>query len=240
MPRKQEPKRNPALEALGCTPGITYIHLHTETVYDLLSLRSVLSERAYNALTSAVLTYYMTGTEPVLTRNASVHWPRFKYAIDTTRDAVLRQNPQLATDQGAPTGDSTGTPIGDTTGAPTGLPVSDQSSPSTPSPTPSSTASASSSPSPTADRGGGCPQSLDEVRKYCTTEGLYDIDVEGFYRAYEENGWTDKDGQPIRNWRSVCRAWDSNAKAKRAQSGAGRTGSGSGWRDGDVGEYADL
>lgn len=75
------PRRDERLEELGCTPGITYCVLHTEVLHVLYEARRQLSPRAYGALTSAVLDFYMTGREPELSTKARPYFLATKFSI---------------------------------------------------------------------------------------------------------------------------------------------------------------
>lgn len=48
---------------------------------------------------------------------------------------------------------------------------------------------------------------LGEVRAYCEACGLV-VSPEKFFNSFEANGWRDRDGHPIRDWRAVLRAWN--------------------------------
>lgn len=66
---------------------------------------------------------------------------------------------------------------------------------------------------------------LDEVRTYCEACGLA-VSPENFFNFFEANGWRDRDGSPVRDWRAVLRAWNQReghypAKAQAADVGNG-------------------
>ena len=50
------------------------------------------------------------------------------------------------------------------------------------------------------------PQSLEMVKQYAQNSGL-NIDAERFFSYYEELNWHTKNGNPIRDWKAVCRMW---------------------------------
>lgn len=55
-------------------------------------------------------------------------------------------------------------------------------------------------------REGSIPESLKEVEEYCFTYALK-TDPKRFYDYYEKKGWRTKSGQPIRDWKALCRSW---------------------------------
>ena len=50
------------------------------------------------------------------------------------------------------------------------------------------------------------PQSLEMVKQYSQSLGL-NIDAERFFNYYEKLNWCTKNGNPIRDWKAVCRMW---------------------------------
>lgn len=50
---------------------------------------------------------------------------------------------------------------------------------------------------------------LEEMREYCRAKG-YAINVDGLWARYDEAGWLDSDGRPIRNWQALCAACERN------------------------------
>ena len=50
--------------------------------------------------------------------------------------------------------------------------------------------------------------SREEVRGYVSSMG-FSFNADEFCDTYEETGWKDAKGQPIRNWRALCRKWNS-------------------------------
>ena len=48
---------------------------------------------------------------------------------------------------------------------------------------------------------------LDELRSFCVESNLVGFDYDGFYNYYESNGWTNKNGTVIKNWRAKVRYW---------------------------------
>lgn len=66
---------------------------------------------------------------------------------------------------------------------------------------------------------------LDEVRTYCEACG-FAASPEKFFSFFEANGWCDRDGSPVRDWRAVLRAWNQReghypAKTEAADAGNG-------------------
>lgn len=53
---------------------------------------------------------------------------------------------------------------------------------------------------------------LDELRSYCLENGMDDLDYEYFYNYYESNGWVNKNGNPIKNWKSKIKIWYKDDK----------------------------
>lgn len=69
---------------------------------------------------------------------------------------------------------------------------------------------------------------LDEVRAYCEQCGLI-VSPERYFDYYNSSGWRDKNGSPIRDWRSKLRAWNEREghypeKAQAVDSGNGTNG----------------
>lgn len=50
------------------------------------------------------------------------------------------------------------------------------------------------------------PPSRGEVAEWVYSLGL-GVNPDEFYDIYEDAGWTDAKGQPIRNWKALCRKW---------------------------------
>ena len=48
---------------------------------------------------------------------------------------------------------------------------------------------------------------LDELRSYCLENGMEDFNYEKFYNHYESNGWINKNGTEIKNWKAKVRYW---------------------------------
>ena len=72
-----------------------------------------------------------------------------------------------------------------------------------PSPTPS--------PSPITKKktASGRSPSLEEVREYCQERGSR-IDPEQFVDFYSANGWKQKGGNPVKDWKAAVRTWERN------------------------------
>lgn len=69
---------------------------------------------------------------------------------------------------------------------------------------------------------------LTEVRNYCDACGLV-VSPEKFFNFFEDKGWCDKDGRPIRDWRALMRAWNGREgryPEKGQAEGAGNGGDG--------------
>ena len=52
-----------------------------------------------------------------------------------------------------------------------------------------------------------------EVMEYCRGQGLNDMDRNAFYCHYYINGWKDKNGDPVRDWKALARSWNTHKKA---------------------------
>ena len=50
---------------------------------------------------------------------------------------------------------------------------------------------------------------LDQVQNY-VAEKKFNIDVEYLYNFYEANGWRQKSGLPIKNWKAAVNNWNRN------------------------------
>ena len=48
---------------------------------------------------------------------------------------------------------------------------------------------------------------LDELRSYCLENDMGDFDYEKFFDYYEANGWQNKNGSDIKNWKAKVRSW---------------------------------
>ena len=68
-------------------------------------------------------------------------------------------------------------------------------------------------------RAGMVPLSLDEVSSFISERGLM-VDAEAFWDYYEANGWVTASGNPVQNWKALCRSWEGKPKyAKTEQNG---------------------
>lgn len=73
-----------------------------------------------------------------------------------------------------------------------------------------------------------CVPTLNEVRAYCGQCGLI-VSPERFFNYYNSSGWRDKNGNPIRDWRSKLRAWNEREghypeKERAVDAGGGANG----------------
>ena len=50
------------------------------------------------------------------------------------------------------------------------------------------------------------PPTIEEVRAYVEEKNLM-VDADYFYEYYEDTGWRDKGGDPVKNWKLKCRTW---------------------------------
>ena len=69
---------------------------------------------------------------------------------------------------------------------------------------------------------------LDELRSYCIENGMEDFNYEKFYNHYESNGWINKNGTEIKNWKAKVRYWykddEQNGKLIKRQDTSRRLG----------------
>lgn len=123
MPRKSA-GRDPALEAMGCTPGVTYVTCHSEDVIALMKVRECYGERTFNDLCGAYFYKFLTGSDQKLSKKAIPFWLRLSASVDAIRNRILSQKPQVSAVQGPTIGSTLGTTRGDTSGGTTGTPSS--------------------------------------------------------------------------------------------------------------------
>lgn len=57
------------------------------------------------------------------------------------------------------------------------------------------------------------PASVEEVRAYCKERGNH-VDPEAFLAYYEANGWRQKGGNPIKDWKAAVRTWEHNGYSR--------------------------
>lgn len=55
-----------------------------------------------------------------------------------------------------------------------------------------------------------------EVEAYCKEKGL-NADVRGFMETMERQGWRDRDGRMVENWKTFLGKWDKRGKTVSAQ-----------------------
>jgi predicted phage replisome organizer len=55
---------------------------------------------------------------------------------------------------------------------------------------------------------------VEEIAAYCQ-ERNNGIDPEAFFDKYESNGWVDKNGNPMKDWKATVRTWERWRKEKR-------------------------
>lgn len=53
---------------------------------------------------------------------------------------------------------------------------------------------------------------LSELRSYCYENDMEDFDYENFYNYYESNGWLNKNGSVIKNWKAKLKYWYNDDK----------------------------
>lgn len=64
------------------------------------------------------------------------------------------------------------------------------------------------------------PPTVEEIRKYVQENNLL-VDADYFYEYYEDGGWRDKGGDPVRNWKLKCRTWHKREVKNGTDAGAG-------------------
>lgn len=64
------------------------------------------------------------------------------------------------------------------------------------------------------------PPTVEEIRNYVQENNLL-VDADYFYEYYEDSGWRDKGGDPIRNWKLKCRTWHKREVKNGTDTGAG-------------------
>ena len=64
------------------------------------------------------------------------------------------------------------------------------------------------------------PPTVEEIRKYVQENNLL-VDADYFYEYYEDSGWRDKGGDPVRNWKLKCRTWHKREVKNGTDAGAG-------------------
>ena len=57
------------------------------------------------------------------------------------------------------------------------------------------------------------PPTLEEVQAYCKQRNN-NVDQKAFYDYYNESGWKDKNGDPVRNWKQKVITWERYEKPK--------------------------
>lgn len=58
---------------------------------------------------------------------------------------------------------------------------------------------------------------VDEVREYCTTSGIANVDPEYFVDYNEARGWVLSNKVPMKDWKAAVRTWSRNAVMKKGQ-----------------------
>lgn len=64
------------------------------------------------------------------------------------------------------------------------------------------------------------PPTVEEIRNYVQENNLL-VDADYFYEYYEDSGWKDKGGDPVRNWKLKCRTWHKREVKNGTDAGAG-------------------
>ena len=58
--------------------------------------------------------------------------------------------------------------------------------------------------------------SVDDIQAYIDEKNL-NVDAEFFYTYFEEGGWIDSTGKPVKNWKQKLLTWDRKNKSKREE-----------------------
>lgn len=58
--------------------------------------------------------------------------------------------------------------------------------------------------------------SVDDIQAYIDEKNL-NVDAEFFYTYFEEGGWMDSTGKPVKNWKQKLLTWDRENKSKREE-----------------------
>lgn len=64
------------------------------------------------------------------------------------------------------------------------------------------------------------PPTVEEIRQYVQEKNLM-VDADYFYEYYEDKHWTDKGGDPVKNWKLKCRTWHKREVKNGNDIGAG-------------------
>ena len=56
--------------------------------------------------------------------------------------------------------------------------------------------------------------SCSEIYLYCQDAGLEAVSPVNFWSYYYQNGWRDKNGDPVKDWKSLLHHWDAYAQQK--------------------------
>ena len=71
--------------------------------------------------------------------------------------------------------------------------------------------------------GNALAPTLEQIKDYILAK-KFNVDAEQFFSVYQANGWVQKGGQPIKDWKAQVRVWERNglgnqaAKTKKASS----------------------
>lgn len=57
---------------------------------------------------------------------------------------------------------------------------------------------------------------LEQVKDYILAKNL-NVDAEQFYSVYQANGWVQKGGQPIKDWKAQVRVWERNGVGNQTE-----------------------
>lgn len=63
-----------------------------------------------------------------------------------------------------------------------------------------------------SDGAGGNIPSLESVNRYAPEIALPATEAAKFFDYYEQRAWTDRNGQPVRNWHAALRRWKTTAQ----------------------------
>ena len=66
--------------------------------------------------------------------------------------------------------------------------------------------------------------SLESVKRHAVVIGLHPDEAARFFDYFEQRGWNDRNGQPVRNWQAALRRWKVTAQGRAAGARVAFTG----------------
>jgi hypothetical protein len=69
---------------------------------------------------------------------------------------------------------------------------------------------------------GFLPPTFEEVKKYIADNPeLLNVNAETFFKGFNDSGWIDTQGKPVRNWKLKLRTWSSYGQRSASKAGTG-------------------